>query len=224
MKIKAILYDHDGTLVDSEMAHYEMWKGILSNYNVELSHEEYINKYSGIPTETNARLITGNHSLRITPEQLTTAKAKATSSYLHETPFPLMQGAYESISYFHTLGFKIGIVTGAGREGVDTTIKKHELEKYISIAVSGDDVKKSKPSPDCYLLTAENLGLHPSECLAIEDTINGISAATAANIMCIGVSSSETMRASFSGTAYVCSNLFEATTWIAKKLQICTHS
>ena len=220
MKIKAILYDHDGTLVDSEKAHYQMWKDILHKYNVELSLEEYINKYSGIPTEANAKLIARNYFLTVTSEQLSIAKANATSSYLNETPFLLMPGAYESLNYFHDQGLKIGIVTGAGREGLEATVKMHGLDKYISTTVSGEDVKISKPAPDCYLLAAENLAVHPSECLAIEDTFNGLSAATAANIRCIGVSSSEKTRASFKEATFVCSNLFEATTWITNKFNL----
>lgn len=220
MKIRAILFDHDGTLVDSEMAHFEMWRNILKGFSVELSHEEYLDEYSGIPSETNAKLIAKNHSLDVSPEELSLAKAEATSSYLSETAFPLMPGAYESVSYFHGLGLKIGIVTGAGREGLETTIRKHNFDKYISTAVSGEDVQMSKPAPDCYLLAAQNLGVNPSECLAIEDTVNGISAATAANIKCIGVSQSKVAREKFSNTVHICSNLHEASTWIINKFQL----
>jgi HAD superfamily hydrolase (TIGR01509 family) len=220
MKIKAILFDHDGTLVDSEMAHFEMWRSILKTYSVELSHDEYLNEYSGIPSDVNARLIFENHSLEVSPNQLLRAKAEATTSYLSESAFPLMPGAYEVVSNFHDLGLKIGIVTGAGREGMETTIRKHKFDKYVSTAVSGDDVKTSKPAPDCYLLAAQNLGVHPSECLAIEDTVNGIAAATAAKIKCIGVSQSKVTREKFSNTAHICSDLYEASTWAANKFQL----
>lgn len=178
------------------------------------------NKYSGIPSNTNAKLISENHSLDVSPKQLSLAKAKATSSYLSKTAFPLMPGAYETVRYFHSLGLKIGIVTGAGREGVETTIKKHKLYKYISTAVSGDDVIISKPAPDCYQLALQNLGIQPSDCLAIEDTLNGIASATAANINCIGVSQLKGIREKFVTTVFKCSNLNEASSWVASRFQL----
>ncbi len=62
MIIKAILFDHDGTIVDSEKAHFEMWRNVLIVYDIELSYEEYTNQYAGIPTTTNAITITENYS------------------------------------------------------------------------------------------------------------------------------------------------------------------
>ncbi len=125
--------------------------------------------------------------------------------------------AYKS---FYEHGLKVGIVTGAGREGVNTTLENHGFEKYVSVIVSGDDVKNSKPAPDCYLLAADKLGLQPSECLAIEDTYNGSISAIRANIKCIGVSPSHSVRNLFSKTVYECSDLTIATQWILQNFQL----
>lgn len=217
--IKAILFDHDGTIVDSEQAHYEMWRDVLRSYNIDLSHEEYKSQYAGIPSTANAITIVQNHSMEVEPSELEMAKAKITSEYLAKQAFPLMEGALESMRYFCAQGLKVGIVTGAGAEGVNTTLRNHKLEKYVSVVVSGDDVENSKPSPDCYLLAADKLDLEPSECLAIEDTYNGSLSAIRANIKCIGVSSSNSVRELFSGTQFECSNLNLATQWISKKFQ-----
>lgn len=220
MNIKAVLFDHDGTIADSEQAHFEMWRDVLYKYNVELSHEEYKNQYAGIPTTTNAKTIVDNHSLKVAPTALALAKAKITNDYLAKQAFPLMNGALESVRYFYEHGLKVGIVTGAGREGVNTTLENHGFEKYVSVVVSGDDVKNSKPAPDCYLLAADKLGLQPSECLAIEDTYNGSISAFRANIKCIGVSPSHNVRNLFSKTVYECSDLTIATQWISQSFQL----
>ena len=220
MNIKAVLFDHDGTIADSEQAHFEMWREVLYQYNVELSHEEYERQYEGIPTTTNAKKIVENHSLEVEPTTLVLAKAKITNEYLAKQAFPLMSGALESVRYFYEQGLKVGVVTGAGREGVTTTLKNHGFEKYVSVVVSGDDVENSKPAPDCYLLAAEKLGLQPSECLAIEDTYNGSLSAIRANMECIGVSSSHRVRNLFSKTAYECSDLNIATQWISQNFHL----
>lgn len=216
MTIKAILFDHDGTLVDSEKAHYEMWKEILARYQVDLSLEEYNECYSGIPTSRNAKSIVRNHSLGLNFTELALAKARLTNRYLSKRAFPLMDGALDSIRFFHKKGVKIGIVTGAGKEGVKTTITEYGLSEYISTVVSGDDVKNSKPAPDGYLLATQCLGIKASDCLAIEDTHNGALSASSANIRCVGVSSSKAVRNSFPNTSHVCNNLELATRWISR--------
>ncbi|MEH6443481.1 MAG: HAD family phosphatase [Oceanospirillaceae bacterium] len=220
MNIKAVLFDHDGTIVDSEQAHFEMWKDILSLYNVELSHEEYTNQYAGIPTKTNAKALIEKYSLDVEAAELILAKTEITNKYLATQAFPLMSGALESVRYFYERGLKIGIVTGAGREGVNKTLVSHGLEKYICVVVSGDDVENSKPAPDCYLLAAKKLAIQPLECLAIEDTYNGSLAAIGADIKCIGVSASHDVRNKFSKTVYECSNLNTATQWISQNLLV----
>lgn len=218
MTIKAILFDHDGTIVDSEQAHFEMWREVLQKYEIELTHEEYTNQYAGIPTTTNAATIIANHSLNAKSSELVFAKAEITNHYLSRQAFPLMGGALNCIRHFYEQGFKIGVVTGAGREGVDATLDNHGLRKYVSIVVSGDDVTHSKPAPDCYLLAAEKLGFLTSECLAIEDTYNGSIAAIRANIKCIGVCASSRARELFVGTIYECSHLDAATQWIGENI------
>ena len=216
MNIKAVLFDHDGTIADSEQVHFEMWRDVLYKYGVELSHDEYKSQYAGIPTTTNAKTIVDNHSLDVEPAALASAKSEITNEYLAKQAFPLMRGAFESIRYFYEQGLIVGIVTGAGSGGVHSTLKNHGLEKYVSVVVSGDDVENSKPAPDCYLLAAEKLGLQPSQCIAIEDTYNGSLSAIRANMECIGVSSSPSVRHLFSKTAYKCSDLNNATQWITQ--------
>ncbi|MFT5707842.1 MAG: HAD superfamily hydrolase (TIGR01509 family) [Oceanospirillaceae bacterium] len=220
MGIKAVLFDHDGTIVDSERAHFEMWRDVLSQYNVQLTYEQYTNHYVGIPTTANAKTFIDKYSLNVEVTELILEKTKITSEYLSQQAFPLMNGALESLRHFYEHGLKVGIVTGAGRDGVSTTIENYGLEEYISVIVSGDDVKSSKPAPDCYLLAARKLGLHPLECLAIEDTYNGSLSAIRADIKCIGVSSSQNVRDKFSNTVYECRNLNLATLWISQNLLV----
>lgn len=216
MTIKAILFDHDGTIADSELAHFNMWKGILLHYGVNLTHDEYVNQYAGIPSKDNAKTIVADYNLDIEPQELIKAKANATNQYLKTQAFPLMSGAMQTIRYFHKQGFKIGIVTGAGKEGVSATIQHHKLSQYISIVVCSDDVIHSKPAPDCYLLAADKLSLQPEQCLAIEDTYNGSVSANNAGIKCIGVSLSKNVLDTMTNTIYQCENLFFAQQWIIK--------
>lgn len=215
MTIKAILFDHDGTLVDSEPTHFEMWVNILRPYGITLGLDDYKKYYAGIPTTRNARDMIERYRLKTRAEDLENEKFKTTQSYLDNQAFPLMKGAKESIQHFHQQGLKLAIVTGAGAEGVKSTFKFHHLDEVFTTFVCGDDVTDSKPAPDCYLLAANRLGVKPSSCLAIEDTVNGVTAAVSAGIPCVAVYSAMSQHHDFSQAIQTFDNFKQATDWIS---------
>jgi len=131
------------------------------------------------------------------PELLAEAKNAATREYLERQTFPMMPGVEEAISYFHGAGLKLAVVTGASANGVQTTLRANELEQYFSAIVSGDDVRASKPAPDCYLLALQQLGVSAAECLAIEDTQHGLEAAFQAGINCVALPTEMSMHHDF---------------------------
>lgn len=215
-RIKAILFDHDGTLVDSEFVHFQMWATILKNYGVRLTEEDYINDYAGIPTPANAIVMVDKYRLSITSDALKFLKDLATEHYLANQAFPLVQGAKEVILSLSQEPIKLAIVTGAGSDAPRATIASNELDEYFETVVSGNDVEHSKPAPDCYLLAVKRLGLAPSECIAIEDTANGVSAAVAAHIPCVAIATKMSKHHDLSKATSVVSSLEEAKNWIKK--------
>ena len=212
--IKAILFDHDGTLVDSEFVHYQMWLSILEPYEIRFSEEDYINDYAGIPSPANAEVMVEKYSLSITSEALNHAKALATEDYLSNQAFPLVSGAKEVIISLSKEPVKLAIVTGASGDAPRATIADNRLDGYFETLVSADDVAASKPAPDCYLLAAKRLGLNPSDCIAIEDTANGVAAAVAANIPCVAIATKMSQHHDLSQADKVVTSLIEARDWI----------
>jgi HAD superfamily hydrolase (TIGR01509 family) len=221
--LKAVLFDHDGTLVDSEEVHFQIWKNVLQPHGIDMTADEYKLRYSGIPTPANACDLVSRHGLSVTAAELAGAKNSATAEYLSRTAFPLMPGAKEAVSFFHNAGLKLAVVTGAGRNGVDATINAYELTSSFSTIVSGDDVPRSKPAPDCYLLALQRLGMQAGECIAIEDTQHGIEAATTAGIACYGVRNAMSEGHDFSRATRTFTNLAQARSWIAEKYGLLTH-
>lgn len=212
--IKAILFDHDGTLVDSENTHYEMWASILISFGISLTVEDYINRYVGIPTTTNAVKIIEKYALKISPSVLIESKNAATKSFLSKHAFPLSKGARESIDYFSQKDIKLAIVTGAGIEGVDATILANNFQDKFQTIVCGDDVENSKPAPDCYLLAMQRLGVNAAECIAIEDSKNGVTAAVLAGITCIALSTPMSKCQDLSQSIKTFDDLNKARKWI----------
>lgn len=180
-----LLFDHDGTLIDSETVHFDLWKDILLKYDVELSKDFYCEVMAGIPVKQNAVDLVEHFNIDIEPQLLAQQKHKSVSDYLDKQAFPLMPFARETITQCAGKGFTIGIVTGGSKKAVEKTLSQYELSDYISCVVAVEDVENSKPAPDCYALAMDKLGKSPSECVAIEDTQTGMTAALEAKLACI---------------------------------------
>ncbi|WP_409526318.1 HAD family hydrolase [Nitrincola sp. MINF-07-Sa-05] len=218
VKLRAILFDHDGTLVNSEPIHYEMWVQVLRTYGLSLSEQQYKAYYAGVPTNTNAIDLVQRFGIDVSPAQLAEAKNSATRDYLAKKAFPLMQGVPEAISSFHNAGLKLAVVTGASANGVHTTLQTNEFTHYFSTIVSGDDVRASKPAPDCYLMALERLGITADECLAIEDTQHGLEAAYSAGIKCLALPTEMSKHHDFELATAVLDGMSEAVEYVRQTL------
>ena len=214
--IKAILFDHDGTLVDSESMHFQMWVSILKPYGVNLTEEDYIHDYAGIPTSANAILLVDKYRLSVSSDELKRLKDQATEDFLSRQAFPLVSGALEVITHFAQSPIRLAIVTGASGGAPRATLAENGLEDCFDTVVSSDDVTLSKPAPDSYLLAATRLGVEPEDCIAIEDTQNGVKAAVAANIPCVAIVTKMSKHHDLSEATHVVSSLKEAGDWSQK--------
>ena len=216
MKLKAILLDHDGTLVDSEATHFQLWKEVLDKHNIELAEQGYKDFHSGTPTPKNAEILVKKYNLTITPKALANEKEKATHEFLAKNTFPLMPDSRKTIQCFYGKGLKLGVVTGAGRFGVASTLQGHRLETFFDVITTGEDVDRSKPDPDVYLLAMKQLGLQANECIAFEDTENGIRSAIAAGLICCAIKNDYSAGHDLSIATQVFDNMGEAKKWVVE--------
>jgi HAD superfamily hydrolase (TIGR01509 family) len=215
MTLKAVLFDHDGTLVDSEGMHWLHWQQVLERYGVEFPESLYKEHYSGVPVPANAVTLTRQYGINISAVELAQQKNEATRTYLAQQAFPLMPHAAQAVAFFHQKGLKLAVVTGANLDGVTATLEAYGLSDVFDLVVTGSDVKHSKPAPDCYLLALEKLGLQAEECIAIEDTEHGVRAAVSAGIACCGVPNAISVNHDFSLAIQTFQNLELASDWIS---------
>lgn len=214
MPIKAILFDHDGTLVNSERIHFELWDEVLARYGADLSEVQYRDYYAGVPTAANAVDMVSRFAINVDPAVLAEAKNLATRDFLLKNAFPLMPGVRQALSHFHNSGWRLAVVTGAGGDEVQATLRQHSLRAFFETVVAGDDVKNNKPAPDCYFLAVKRLALLPSECIAIEDTEHGVNAAIAAGVACLAVPTDMSKHHNFSKATAVFKELAETLSWV----------
>ncbi|MDP5253751.1 MULTISPECIES: HAD family phosphatase [unclassified Vibrio] len=185
--LKAVLFDHDGTLVDSETVHCQMWQTILEQYALDFHRKDYQQYYQGQPSRLNAEQLCEHYLLPVEPQELLRQKEQATQRYLSQHAFPLMPGALSVLHRLHRAGIQVAIVTGADRQAVNKTLIDHKLNKLIFCVVSNEDVPHSKPAPDVYQHALDLLGLVPSQAVAVEDSQTGCQSAKAAKLHCIAV-------------------------------------
>src|SRR6185295_2992908 len=110
MPLRAILFDHDGTLVDSEPEHFRMWKQVLARYGIALTVQQYIAHYAGVPNRTSAIDVVNRFGLDVDPAILTAAKNAAAREFLSVSAYPLMDGALDAITEFRRAGLELAVV------------------------------------------------------------------------------------------------------------------
>jgi len=119
MDLKAILYDFDGTTVNTEKLHFNSWNETLSPYNITLDEQDYLNNYAGIPTPKNSKTIISKYKLNITEKELTKRRQETLVNQLHNYEIEYMPFALESINFFKSKKIELAIVTGSPKESLD---------------------------------------------------------------------------------------------------------
>lgn len=183
--IHAVIFDHDGTLVDSEPVHLACWRKALTPFNADLSKEDYHQNLSGMPSIYSATWLAGKFNLDIPADALLREKQKHLRDFLTKDRLPLMPGVKALLDTLTKRSIPLAVATGASTEEVAASLRHHQLTPYFKVVVSKDDVRHNKPAPDIYQLAASRLGVAEQHCIAIEDSDNGEQAARAAGIRCL---------------------------------------
>jgi len=187
--LKAVLFDMDGVIVDTEPLHRKAYFKMFGDYNIEVNDEMY-DSFTGQATLPICRKLCGHFALSETPENLVALKRKH-FKYLFEndSDLTLLEGVKELIEDYHCNGLTLVLASSASMLNIDRIFERFDLNQYFKAKISGADLQASKPHPEIFLKAAELAGEHPSDCMVIEDSTNGIAAAKAANIYCVGFKS-----------------------------------
>lgn len=180
---KALIFDLDGTLVDTMPVHYEAWKAILKKRGIDFS-EKLFESFSGIPTFKIVPLVNKIFNINLDPEEIVTEKESNFLSNIDKIKpiYPVIEIVKK---YYGKLPMSIG--TGGYRRIAEVTIKKAELDKYFDIIITADDVENHKPEPDTFLLCAKRMNVSPKYCEVFEDADNGLIAAKKAGMIATDV-------------------------------------
>lgn len=179
MKIKAVLFDMDGVLIDAKEWHYEALNRALSLFGMPISRFDHLSTFDGLPTLRKLDLLTLERGL---PEELhafiNEMKQKFTMDFVHTMCQPMFIHEY-ALSNLKRKGYKIAVCSNSIRDTVETMMRKAALSDYLDFVISNEDVSRNKPDPEMYVRSMAHFALKPTECLIVEDNENGIRAARA---------------------------------------------
>ena len=177
MKIKAVLFDMDGVLIDAKDWHYEAMNKALSLFGYTIERYEHLTSYDGLPTSVKLEKLSVEKGLpRSLHKFINEMKQRYTMTEIHNKCRPVFIHEY-TLSRLKSEGYKIAVCSNSIRKTIETMMDYAGLSSYLDLIMSNEDVKKSKPNPEIYLTAMERFGLKPEECLICEDNENGIKAA-----------------------------------------------
>ena len=187
--LKAVIFDMDGVIINSEPLHHAAYHKMFSDVGAHVSSELY-ESFTGQSTLNVCKQVKDHFNLDETPEALVAIKRKH-YEYIFENDkdFDLIDGVLDLIQNYHTNGLTLVLASSASMPSIERIFKRFDLNKYFKAKLSGADLKASKPHPEIFIKAAEASGFNASECMVIEDSTNGISAANGANIFCVGYDS-----------------------------------
>jgi len=179
-KIKAVIFDMDGVLIDAKEWHYLALNRALEIFGYTINRYDHLTTYDGLPTKKKLEMLSLEKSLPIELHNfINQLKQKFTVEMVHTQCKPEFVHEY-ALSMLKAKGYSLAVASNSIRETVNLMMDKSNLSGYLDLIVSASDVKKPKPHPEIYEVTMNILGYAPHECLVIEDNKNGIRAAKSA--------------------------------------------
>jgi HAD superfamily hydrolase (TIGR01509 family) len=187
--LKAVIFDMDGVIIDSEPLHYNAYHKMFNDINIEVSDQLY-ESFTGKSTINICKQLCDIFKLTEKPETLVSLKRKH-FEYIFENDksFNLIEGVLDLIKDYHANGLTLVLGSSASMAGIERVFNRFDLNKYFKVKLSGADLKASKPHPEIFIKSVEASNFKAEECIVIEDSTNGIEAANAAGVFSVGFDS-----------------------------------
>ena len=204
--IKALIFDMDGTLVDSERIHWQAWKKTLAVHGLDVPDYGDFKKYVGVSDEHMAQEFSDQAASALDPAQLVFGKCR---NYLELVPqIDLLPGARQTLDRWRGR-YPLAIASSSPHSELVAILGHHGLKDRFDHVVGGDMVARKKPDPEIYTTVVGLLGLSPSDCIAFEDSQSGVAAAKEAGLVAIAVPHAMSADHDFSAADVIINTLLE---------------
>jgi len=202
--IKALIFDLDGTLANTELLHYRAWKETLIANGVDEFTLETFMTFIGTSNEKVAEDYIRTEGIEKTILQVVKEKQ---SVYLNLIPeITLFEGARDILARYHGT-FHLALASSSHKKEILSLLKLHGLESFFELIIGGDMVEQKKPHPEIYLRTVQELNVKPCECIAFEDSAHGLNSAKNAAIYGVAIPNEFTRDHNFSRADLILNSL-----------------
>lgn len=181
---KAIIFDMDGVLVESSIAHYHAWREVAAKRGLDLSFDAY-RVTQGMDTPATVVAVFGE----LPPAEAAAIGEEKEKAFrdAFANDFAPIPGASELVATLHAAGWPMALATSAMQENADFVMNLMPGGEYLKVRVNSSLVKRAKPAPDLFLRAASLLGVEPGRCIVVEDSLAGLTAARAAGMAALGL-------------------------------------
>ncbi|MFQ5436593.1 MAG: HAD family hydrolase, partial [Anaerolineae bacterium] len=194
--IKAIVFDMDGLMVDTEPVSRQAWADLLAGFGYVLDDGVY-GRVIGRRADETAKILLAAYPTPLSPTELIARKNVRLDALLAAN-LPVMPGLFELHAEIARRQLSWGVATSSPRAHAEKILSRLGLRQNCGAIAGGDEAAQGKPAPDIYLLAAERLGISPAQCLALEDSAPGCRAAAAAGMRVVAIPNGQTQPADFS--------------------------
>lgn len=178
-KLEAVIFDYDGTILDTEKAYYEVMKELIQKkFNKKIEKMDYIHNVSGTSTDQCKKYVMEKYEITA-EEYLEFEKEITVMMYDKFKEISILPYIEETLELLKENNIKVAIASNGYLEHIVDGLKLNNLFNYVDDIITKYDVANGKPSPDVYLLAAERLGVDIKNCIAVEDSRPGAKAAVA---------------------------------------------
>lgn len=184
--IKGAVFDMDGLMFDSERLVYETWQMMMDELGFEYNLEIFKNTI-GLRTDMAESYYNSLYGERFCYQPLKQRSREIFLKRVSEEGVPIKKGLVDLLEFLKSNNLKIAVATSTSAQTAHKIIRMAGVYDYFDAFVCGDDVRNGKPHPEVFLTAAERLSLPPTECVAFEDSINGIKSAHSAEMTTVMV-------------------------------------
>jgi HAD superfamily hydrolase (TIGR01509 family) len=215
----AIIFDHDGTLVDTETPDIRACQMLYNEFNAPFDPQQWARLVAGSMSGYDILLeqLAAFHGNGLTRNDMW-QRLRELWAITHQQ-VELAPGVRQLLPQLHAAGYLLGVASASDRKWIERWMLAFGLLPYFQSIASSDDVRHNKPAPDVYLFAANQLGVAPENCLVFEDSLTGVQSAKAAGMVVVAVPSHITQNLDFSHADAVIAGLDNVTLDVLEALR-----